>query len=458
MNPTPSLGKSCVLTSICLRKATPQLLTSPRKEVNSTEQTNNDVPENLHLSPPSLLDFPADLDLELDFTSPQSEMGHHSLETRDLQSDMDLGPVQSHPQSQPFLQEPRSRIDARYEPEHQREHHGAPQGSYLQTPSTSTVLPCAQPPTTRPGHRLSLTRTVAPQNINGSSQEGANGLLDFEHRDGMVRNTNSEDTAAANCGYGQFVWSQPHSNNSGIQGSYLLQQLSNPAGDTTLLVCKLSGINVELHQHMQSILVERSLRTESSGPRGPQELAVDRTFRLSHQYTEILNDIFSQCKSRQASTGSPPAVLELDQPSLLLVLSSYLCLVELYDKILQHIKAWTEVRLTRGKSTAEEHLPVQLPTVAIGCFQLPELSSTRALVLICTIEATVTQIHDQVNEMMRPIRTTNEQGTMHGDGMSSVAKLIIQEIRTKEDATMKLLHVVWRLALQCGEKRKPDAS
>lgn len=387
-------------------------------------------------------------------------MGHHSLETRDLQSGMDLGPVQSHPQSQPFLQEPRSRIDARFEPEHQSEHHGAPQGSYLQTPSTSTVLPCAQPPTTRPRHRLSLTRTVAPQNINGSSQEEPNCLLDFEHRDGMAMNTNSEDTAAANCGYRQFLLSQPHSNSSGIQGSYLQQQTSKSTGDMTLLVCKLSDINVELHQHMQSIIVEHSPRTNSmtsTGPRAPKELAVDRTFKLSHQYTEILNDIFSQCKSRQASTSSPPAVLTLDQPSLLLVLSSYLCLVELYDKILQHIKTWTEVRLTRGESTAEEHLPVQLPTVAIGCFQLPELSLTRALVLICTIEATVTQIHDQVNEMMRPVRTTNERGTMPGDGMSSVAKVIIQEIRTKEDATMKLLHVVWRLALQCGENRKPGA-
>lgn len=278
--------------------------------------------------------------------------------------------------------------------------------------------------------------------------------MDFVHEDGTALNSGSEDTTA-DSGYGQSVSRRLHSNSSGIQSSDS-RNTSKEAGDMTSWVRKLSDINVELHQHMlalPSVDVEHSPwinSKASNGPCFPQELAVDRTFKLSHRYTETLTDIFSQCKIRQTQNESPPAALALDQPSQLLVLSSYLCLVEAYDKILQHIKAWTEVRLTRGGSTANDQFPVQLPRLAIGCFQLPAASSTRPLVLICIIEATMTQIHEQMNEMMQPPRTVGEQGTTGGDGLSGVAKVTVQAIRTKENSTMKLLHVVWRLALQCG--------
>ncbi|PLB52461.1 hypothetical protein P170DRAFT_434230 [Aspergillus steynii IBT 23096] len=439
--------------------------TSTQSIVNAPEQTNKDESEHFHLSPSSLLDFPADLDLGLDFASPQSEMGN-PLEARDLQSSMDLGPIQNHPPSQPFPLELRSGMGGRFEPEQQNEVHAAPQSSYIQPSAASAVLPCSRPATTHSQHRLSLTRTVAPKHItiNGSSQE-LNDLMDFDHEGGTALNTGSEDTTA-DSGYGHSVSSRPHSNSSGTQSSYP-PHTSKSAGDMTSWVRKLSDINVELHQHMlaiPSVDVEHSPWTNcktSNDPSFPHELAVDRTFKLSHQYTETLNDIFSQCKTRQTQTGSPPAArgaLALDQPSQLLVLSSYLCLVEAYDKILQHIKAWTEVRLTLGGATAGEHFfPVQLPRLAIGCFQLPASSSTRPLVLICIIEATMTQIHDQMNEMMRPARTIGEQGILGGDGLSGVAKVTVQAIRTKEDSTMKLLHVVWRLALRSGDDRKLGA-
>ncbi|KAI9040678.1 Zn(II)2Cys6 domain-containing transcription factor fumR [Aspergillus affinis] len=429
--------------------------TIPSKSTRADEQRRASGFPSL---PSSLLDFPADLDLGLDFASPQSEMGN-PLEARDLQSGMDLGPIQNHPQSQPFPPEPRSCMGGRLEPEHQHELHAASQSSYLQ-PSTSTLLSYAKPPTAHSQHRLSLTRTVAPKDKNGPPHE-ANELMNFDHEDGTALNSSGEDTTE-DSGCGQSVSSRPYSNSSGTQSSYS-QQTSKQTGDMTSWVRKLSDINVELHQHMlaiPSVDVEHSPWTNSktsNDPNFPQELAVGRTFKLSHQYTETLNDIFSQYKTRQTHTGSPPAALTLDQPSQLLVLSSYLCLIEAYDMILQHIKAWTEVRLTMGGSTAGEHFPVQLPRLAIGCFQLPASSSTRPLVLICIIEATMTQIHDQMNEMMRPARTIGEQGTLGGYGLSGVAKVTVQAIRTKEDSTMKLLHVVWRLALRCGDDRKLGA-
>jgi hypothetical protein len=205
----------------------------------------------------------------------------------------------------------------------------------------------------------------------------------------------------------------------------------------------------------------------SSSPHN-KELAVERTFKLSHEYTATLNDIFSRFKIRQADNPPTTAVLPLDQPSQLLVLSSYLCLVESYDKILQHIKSWTDVRLKVGIATPQEGFPVILPSVSIGTLKLPTSSANQPLVLTCIIEANMMRMHDLVSEMMRPADTAanaiartsisrgstsaGEQGTgaSGGDGLSSVAKVTLQAIRAKEDSTLELIHTVWKLALRCG--------
>lgn len=69
------------------------------------------------------------------------------------------------------------------------------------------------------------------------------------------------------------------------------------------------------------------------------------------------------------------AIPPLDQSSQLLVLSSYLCLVESYNKVSQHIKAWIEVQSKMGMFTSDEHFPIQLPSLMVGFFKLPSCSS-----------------------------------------------------------------------------------
>lgn len=414
------------------------------------------------------------MDLDLDFSSLQSEIGP-PLEARDLQSGMDLGSLQSHHSGQPFSQEPpRGGNVGRAE---QSELHGASQDSYVLSSSESTLLPSYSEATSNHSRRrLSLARNSTPKNLNSQSQDEANAqLVNFDQQEGTALNTDSEDNGT-DSGYGQSSSSRPQSAPSELQNSHSTgQQTAKPIVNpvVTSWIRKLSDINVELHQHMLSIPpieVEQSTRTDTKGKKssnGPnstqhdQELAVDRTFKLSHQYTEILNDIFSKFKTRHAQTESTTAALALDQPSQLLVLSSYLCLVESYDKSLQHIKTWTEGRLKMGTSTSDETFPIQLPSLAIGSFKIPTASSTRPLVLTCIIEAMIMQIHDLVSEMMRPANTpkgtartsgtaAGEQGNCGADGLSGVAKVTLQAIRAKEDSTMKLIHVVWRLALQCG--------
>ncbi|KAI4270952.1 MAG: hypothetical protein L6R38_006974 [Xanthoria sp. 2 TBL-2021] len=447
-----------------------------QKANSNTEQSSNDVSEEFGLSPTSLLDLPSDFDLDLDLSSLQPEIGR-PFEAPDLQPGMDLATMQSHYSSQPFSQEPPQAHVGRSEQDHWAEipsgFHNTFQGSHMLPSSVSTLLPpYSEAPSNNSRYRSSLPRNMTPKSLDRQSQDEIDAQLTaFDQQQGTAPNTDSENSGTDSY-RGQLESRLPQSTHYTIQSSYNTeQQTTNPIVDPVLAswIRKLSNFSVELHLHMLSIPpveVEPSTWTDSSGKKPDwtqhdQEITVDSTFQLSNQYTEILHDIISRFKSRQAHTRSTTAIGALDQPSQLLLLSSYLCLAESYDKIVQHIKTWTEVRSKMGGPTPVEHLPVKLPSLAVGSFKLSAYSSSQPLVLTCIIEATLMQIREQISEMTKPIHTRNgttkvsnspagEQGNRNDDGLSGVARVTLQAIRTKEDSIMKLIHLVCRLALRCG--------
>jgi hypothetical protein len=267
------------------------------------------------------------------------------------------------------------------------------------------------------------------------------------------------------------------------------EEPSDPASEThqsnmTSWIRMLSDTNVQLHQHMQSIpVVEPGQRSRSSSGsslssmEGETRLPVDCTIKLSGQYTALLTSICAGFESCRASNDAQTlAQFTLDQPSQLLILSSYLCLLESYDKILQHIKAWLEVRLkmgVRGSVTTlndEESsfcFPTQLPSLAVGSFELPKTSSIQTVVLACILETNVMHMHSLIREIMRPTSSIvtglapksvpsgpppAEKRSMNGvadarGGLSSVAKVTLQAIEANEDSTLQLVHIVSKLAL-----------
>ncbi|KAI4252052.1 MAG: hypothetical protein L6R42_008131, partial [Xanthoria sp. 1 TBL-2021] len=278
-------------------------------------------------------------------------------------------------------------------------------------------------------------------------------LTAFDQQEGTAPNTGSENIGTDSC-HGQLESRRPQSTHYTFQSTYNTeQQNTNPTVDPVLAswIRKLSNFSVELHLHMLSIPpveVQPSTWTDSSGKKPnstqhDQEITVDSTFQLSNQSTEILHDMSSRFKSRQAHTRSTTAIGALDQPSQLLLLSSHLCLAESYDKIVQRIKTWTEVRSKIGGPTPVD-MPVKLPSLAVGSFKLCAFSSSQPLVLTCIIEATIMQIREQISEMTKPVHTRNgttkvsnspagEQGNRGGDGLSGVARVTLQAIEPKKN-------------------------
>jgi hypothetical protein len=154
-----------------------------------------------------------------------------------------------------------------------------------------------------------------------------------------------------------------------------------------------------------------------------------------------------------------------------------MCLLATYDKILQHIEAWLEVRLKmgiRGNATTLDDdesslgFPTQLPSLAVGSFEVPKTSSLQSLVLTCIMETNVMHMHSLISEIMRPASNpvitsaskaaasgppAAEKRPMNGaadvaDGLSTVAKVTLQAIEANEDSTLQLVHSVSKLALQ----------
>jgi hypothetical protein len=220
---------------------------------------------------------------------------------------------------------------------------------------------------------------------------------------------------------------------------------------------KLSELNVDLHQHLLSIPSTTSAHLGSEMSGFPQDrdknmlkrqpLHLDRTFHLSQQYAEMLLEVFPETRIRQED-GSQTPTHRLDLAAQLLVLSSSVCLVDSYDKILQHIKEWTQLRLKRGACLAD--FPYLLPDLAIGVHRLPDSSLGRPLLLTCLIETATMQTCAAVSRL---IKMEDHDGSSRGksindevDGTNSVREISLQVITAKEEAVMELVRDIWKLA------------
>lgn len=236
-------------------------------------------------------------------------------------------------------------------------------------------------------------------------------------------------------------------------------------GDLMLWIAKLSQLNVELHQNLHSIPplgVWQECWTNPTGPNTAQlnnekDLAIDRTLQLSHQYIELMNHVFSCFRSTEEINGNVSATLSpLGDPPQLLVLSCYSCLIELYDKILQHIKACAEIRLQLDTSVAEAHTPITLPGLNIGSFEMAPSSSLKVVILLHIMEAMMVQVQRLVSEMTEPsyVEPRNLSGNLatktgNNNNSISITHVSLQGIRAKEKAIVELIRAVRDLAVQC---------
>ncbi|KAM0476201.1 hypothetical protein ACHAPX_006618 [Trichoderma viride] len=246
------------------------------------------------------------------------------------------------------------------------------------------------------------------------------------------------------------------------------QSISNnitpPEGDLMAWIAKISKLNIELHQNLHSIPpigVWQECWVHPVGPNtarlnNEKDVAIDRTLQLSHQYIQVMNHVFSYFRSTEKINGNASTTLSpLGDPPQLLVLSCYSCLIETYDKILQHIEACAKIRLEMDASVAEAYTPIALPGLNIGSFEIAPSSTLKVVILLHIMEAMMAQARRLVSEMTKP--SDAENGTMSGlaaktsnnNNLTSITRVSMQGIRAKEKAIVELISSVRDLAVQC---------
>ncbi|KXJ85212.1 hypothetical protein Micbo1qcDRAFT_223663 [Microdochium bolleyi] len=207
---------------------------------------------------------------------------------------------------------------------------------------------------------------------------------------------------------------------------------------------------------------------------------IDQVFHLSEVFVETLAELLPRLPPPFTSTPiSPlsPDHLSLDAASELLIFSTYLRLLETYDRILQHIQlhcrqtsrpaaaiqagAAASASSTSSSSSATGGRTqlsssgmgsgssnssnammnaFNLPGWSIGTFSLSAQSKTQQLFMIHLIETMLTRARDLVSDVVAKKATLGYRGNWEcfgGLSLSIVPDLAVQAIRTREKAAIR---------------------
>ena len=202
------------------------------------------------------------------------------------------------------------------------------------------------------------------------------------------------------------------------------------------------------------------------------EFAIDKTFALSHELIAVLNQLYprfthqypdvdtpSLQPQRRSTAGStwkqprdvpsapftvrPPC--SLDEGSVLLILSSYLRIINIYDTIFSHIEvSITQTYQKDGKTS------MRLPRLNIGAFSLPSSSVMEITVIIQLAEQLLSRLREITGLMdSNPQSEDGDASAIHQqDKDTSCTDVTLRSLRSRERELMKRTTQVKRSLLQ----------
>lgn len=208
---------------------------------------------------------------------------------------------------------------------------------------------------------------------------------------------------------------------------------------------KLFDINITLMQHL-NIIPE----IDFDGKAADQEdelddkskYAIDEVFNLSQLFIDIIGHLLRKLPPpfQGGSVSSLPP--SLDAASELVIFSSYLRLIETYDKILRHMQVCCH---QSGTYPASEY-QLKLPGWSVGSFSVSSKSKTQSLFMVQLVETMLTRLRDLISELVvTPRATYGYRGNWEcfgGMSLVIVPDLALQAIRTRESGTLHLVQQI----------------
>lgn len=218
---------------------------------------------------------------------------------------------------------------------------------------------------------------------------------------------------------------------------------------------QLSNVNVDLNQHLTA-MPSLDIWDKSKGMPAltdkEKQFAMDRTFKLSQAYLEVLNGLCSRFRHR----GPPSAAVGiLNEPMQLMVLSGYTCLIEIYDQILQHLQACARTLSCLGPTVDDGSGPMHLPSLRVGDFKLPSSSSTHIVVTMHLMETMMHRLHDLIESIVEKHQSSGAsvagvEGSEPVAASVPIIKVTADAIRVKEQKTLQSFDVVRRQVTKVG--------
>lgn len=149
------------------------------------------------------------------------------------------------------------------------------------------------------------------------------------------------------------------------------------------LVRMVADLNAESYVFTNSIpSVEDCLNEEGEyRPVARREFALDQMLKLSQRFIDVLSKLFTATKSTTST---------VDAASELLIVSTYMRVIETYQLLLQHTSQCAKGHLQTAK--APEHAEVtesfyKLPALMVGGFTMESSTATHAELVVGMVEA-----------------------------------------------------------------------
>ena len=270
------------------------------------------------------------------------------------------------------------------------------------------------------------------------------------------------------------------------------------------LIQRLSDINVGLFQHAATIppLLDSSqdlaesldgqvnANNPSNASSGSlkhfrKEFAIDQTFLLSQRLIDILNELYPRFLKSSSSQDTPrtpllsqsplssphlfnnheslpgsgnqssainatPSTMFFDQGSSLLILSCYIRVIDIYEKICGHVH-----NCISDTSVAAKSVQITLPGLTIGLFSLQSSPAMKIILILQLAEQLLDRIRHIVglmNSTTRPGGNDSTHGSIRqgGGSMGDITDVTLQAIRLRDaEMTRKMFQVKQQL-LQSG--------
>lgn len=234
---------------------------------------------------------------------------------------------------------------------------------------------------------------------------------------------------------------------------------SPPVDSTTMDIVSwttaMAALNMRMTEHLHRMPVvasavdSRAVEEASvSHPAKDDGLDVENILHMSEQMTGLLAKTLARSPpapkhmtymSDGSSARLSPETLSLDPASELLLVSTYLRLIEIFDRLLHHIKFRTTRESEVGSILCRT---VTIPGFSAGPFSPSSTAETQLQLTLSLIEFTFADVRDLAYKIISPKNTPGYRGAFNSYGgvaLAIVPDMALSAVRVRETAVFAVL-------------------